>query len=391
MNLETTRLLLFVRNAISPQTFNSNNFSDETLLVLKSNFQQEISGVQIAFHSLLKPTLHSDRRLIINQLVSISDIVNHYLCKLSVLWKAHPHADMIKSLYLFILTTLDELIGELGDADLIEFDQIRISDFGLRSRIMLLKEQLSKLKQRFKDLPIDDQLRQMLYGILSQYIRKKGLTRGDFNYLQAVMNRLLAEQQITTKRLMDLLVVLDVSVPEFLLYYLEHWKKSVLSFDSLHDQLETTIHEIDSMNFLALNTRLRRPGGIRPLHEEVSKYLREKKEILVQLIASRREFLKDQKEAMEATRFQINLPVAQLGLLIRLLLEKGILLKENLGGLFSFFANHFYTPKTLYISAESLQKKSSDIEFSTALKLKGVLIAMLNYLNANFNLSNYSV
>jgi hypothetical protein len=71
-------------------------------------------------------------------------------------------------------------------------------------------------------------------------------------------------------------------------------------------------------------------------------------------------------------------------------IEKGILVKENLGDLFKFFATHFYTPNAEYISADSLQKKSTDVEFATAQKLKGQLIGMLNWLNTNFNLSNYN-
>jgi hypothetical protein len=286
--------------------------------------------------------------------------------------------------------TLEKLIDELGNVEPSTFDQLKISDFSLPFKAMHLKELFKKLKLHLKDMSIDQSLREMLYGSLFQYIRKKGLTAGDFNYIKVVINYLLAEQQITTKRLMELLVILDLNIPELLLYYVEHWQKKVLGIDSLHDQLEITIRETDQINFLTLNIKLRRPGATRPLSEELGRYLREKREMISQLIVLRREFLKDQKEAMDSTRFQINLPVAQLGLFIRLLLERGILLKENLGELFSFFAAHFYTPKTLYISAESLQKKSSDVEFSTALKLKGILIAMLNYLNANFNLSNYN-
>ena len=98
----------------------------------------------------------------------------------------------------------------------------------------------------------------------------------------------------------------------------------------------------------------------------------------------------DKEKAKAGIRFLMNLPVPQFGLFIRMQIEKGLLPKENVGDLFSFFAQHFYTPNTLFMSADSLQKKSTDVEFSTAQKMKGQLIGMLNWLNSNFNLSNYN-
>lgn len=107
------------------------------------------------------------------------------------------------------------------------------------------------------------------------------------------------------------------------------------------------------------------------------------------MLKLRRVILQDDMLAKSMTRLKVNMPVAQFGLFIRVQIEKGLLLKENIGELFNFFAAHFYTPQTMFISPESLRKKSTDVEFSTAQKLKAHLIAMLNWLNENYNLSNY--
>lgn len=104
----------------------------------------------------------------------------------------------------------------------------------------------------------------------------------------------------------------------------------------------------------------------------------------------RRQVIRDSERSNNAARVLINMPVAQFGLFIRMQVEKGLLVREHLGDLFTFFATHFYTPNTLYISADSLQKKSTDVEFGTAKKVKGHLIEMLNWLNTNYNLSNYN-
>lgn len=118
-------------------------------------------------------------------------------------------------------------------------------------------------------------------------------------------------------------------------------------------------------------------------------FLSQKKRSLKEVINLRRVIIEDEQGAKTKGRLKVFLSVPQLSLFIRVLIEKGLLPKENIGELFNFFATHFSTPQTSFISAESLRKKSTDVEFSTAQKLKGHLIGMLNWLNENYNLSNY--
>jgi hypothetical protein len=54
---------------------------------------------------------------------------------------------------------------------------------------------------------------------------------------------------------------------------------------------------------------------------------------------------------------------------------------------FEFFSKNFSTSRTLIISPESLQKKSLDVEYSTAKKMKAHLIQMVNHLNQHHNTS----
>lgn len=140
---------------------------------------------------------------------------------------------------------------------------------------------------------------------------------------------------------------------------------------------------------LHLNMERINPGSS-ILYHDLDNFWGEKYSFVKELVKLRRQAIRDLESAKAGARFQINLPVPQFGLFIRMQLEKGILVKENIGEIFSFFATHFYTANAPFISAESLQKKSSDVEFSTAKKMKGHLIGMLNWLNANYNLSNYN-
>jgi hypothetical protein len=148
--------------------------------------------------------------------------------------------------------------------------------------------------------------------------------------------------------------------------------------------------EKDQLYNLHIEKGLQMPGTSSLLYNELDQFLSEKYVFVNQLVKLRREATLDSEKAKAGIRFLINLPVPQFGLFIRMQIEKGLMPKEKVGDLFAFFATHFYTPNTSFISADSLQKKSTDVEFSTAQKLKGQLIGMLNWLNSNYNLSNYN-
>ena len=71
-------------------------------------------------------------------------------------------------------------------------------------------------------------------------------------------------------------------------------------------------------------------------------------------------------------------------------IDHDVIPNTNIGKIFSFFSKNFSTASTLFISTESLQKKSTTVEYTTAKKVKGILIEMINWLNKNYNTSNYS-
>src|SRR5690606_16196726 len=103
-------------------------------------------------------------------------------------------------------------------------------------------------------------------------------------------------------------------------------------------------------------------------------YYKDKKESLNQRLDIRRSEIQDAKLLEANDKVMFNIPVAQFGLLIKLLMEVNLIPKENVGKTFSFFAKYFKTPSANFISSESLQKKSSTVEFSTARKMKTYLI-----------------
>jgi hypothetical protein len=232
-------------------------------------------------------------------------------------------------------------------------------------------------------------LKEILLAGLFQFINKKNLTHGEEGYLIDLISTIDTSVNLTTDTLVELLIRKDFNIPEFFLYCVNKWQKKLEDIQGLHEQKEMLLkerHQLFDLN-LKYGTKLLKDSL---LYQDLNIYLEEMYTYIKQLIKLRREALQDQEKAKLGQRFLINLPVPQFGLFIRMQMEKGILVKENVGEIFNFFATHFYTANAPFISPESLQKKSTDVEFSTAQKLKGHLIGMLNWINTNYNLSNYN-
>ena len=63
---------------------------------------------------------------------------------------------------------------------------------------------------------------------------------------------------------------------------------------------------------------------------------------------------------------------------------ENILPSENKGKLFEFFAHSFKTKTSLFISKDSLWKKSRTVEAETASAVKDIFINMINYINKEY-------
>jgi len=167
-------------------------------------------------------------------------------------------------------------------------------------------------------------------------------------------------------------------------------RSSIDNISGLHEQSVILLLEKDGLYNLAQAKGLVMPSKNKSLFFDLLEFLNSKCTFAKKRVKLQRRFIRNNEKAKNATRFLINLPIPQFGLFIRMQIEKGLLTKENVGELFRFFASHFYTVNASFISPESLQKKSTDVEFATAQKLKGHLIDMINWLNSNYNLSNYN-
>jgi hypothetical protein len=225
---------------------------------------------------------------------------------------------------------------------------------------------------------------------MNHLINLRNIKRADDNYIRKLVDLMIKKRFTESAQVIDFLIIHDFNLPDFFLFCLELWNDRLTEQDGLIEQKEKLLDMKSHLFELSISSGLKNPWEKHRIYNELNKYLSEKYFLVKERLKISLSFLDDERYSTRQKRMQINLSVAQLGLFLRLLVEKGVLAKEHIGELFAFYARHFYTPNTDFISAESLQKKSSVVEHATAQKLKALLISMLNWLNTNYNLSNYN-
>ncbi len=388
MNLILLHLTAFVRNSINPQKFIGQTLSPEDFSKWKNYIVKEIDSLHLLL--TIDPSNDSEIEKLITSIVDLNDIVNQYIFRQFRIIRVHPQAKKINKNYHFTLELLDGLIQTFKIRFPIIVGKVKISDSSRYSTIYILKNDLNKLAFHLRQSKIEQELCNIVLKGLSKLIHKKQITLNDCNYVSEIISIVLFKSPIDSEQLAELLITHDFNTTDFYNYCINNWKINLEDIAGLHEQRERLLIEKDRIFELKNKSRLSMPSKQSKLFFELNNFLNEKSIVVKKMVKLRRRFIKDTQKSKGGARFLINLPVPQFGLFLRMQIEKGILVKENVGELFKFFAAHFYTPNTEFISAESLQKKSTDVEFATAKKLKGQLIGMLNWLNTNYNLSNYN-
>lgn len=387
MNDGYVLLLNWIEEEIHPQKLTKSCLTDTEFQSLKEDFAVEVKIFKKTFFKQLIFKKQSASGM--KQLVKISDTVHHYLYRLAPAWNHSILSPNIKSFYIFILNSLETVLEDLGRLTPKTYKQIPVTQYGLPDLMMELKEHYHSFVNHLIHIDIDPALKVLVQKGLYQLIHKKEINVLNADYCRSLMATVICTENLDTSTFKRLLYLSGFNLPEFFLYCISNFKESLENIPGLHEQLEMLMTEQDQLNSLPGNIKIRMLPGVASIGEQLQGFLSEKRHYIKQMLKLRRVILQDDQLSKSMSRLRINMPVAQFGLFIRVQLEKGLLLKENIGELFNFFAAHFYTPQTMFISAESLRKKSTDVEFSTAQKLKANLISMLNWLNENYNLSNY--
>lgn len=388
MNDGTVSILNWVEDNLHPHKLTNSALTEASVMFLKEGFLGEVKSFRkIVFKQLT--FYKKDAFNNIKQLVSISNAIQGYLCRLAPAWKNAKSAPQIKSIYVYALNSLQTQLEDIARLAPKIHQKISVTQYSLPELMMGLKEQFRVFSLRLSQMAVDENLKTILQKGLFQLIHKKEINPLNADYCRHLMNVVTNADNLDTQSIRTLLLLNGFNLPEFYYYCISEYRDTLDNIPGLHEQLAMLMTEQDKLKNVPRGIKSNMLPGVASISEQLEGFLSEKKHHISEMLKLRRVILQDDMLAKSMTRLKINMPVAQFGLFIRVQIEKGLLLKENIGELFNFFAAHFYTPQTMFISPESLRKKSTDVEFSTAQKLKAHLIAMLNWLNENYNLSNY--
>lgn len=328
-------------------------------------------------------------RILLMQVISTSNAIHNYLTIYHRVNNRHRFTDKMQYFYSQVLTLLEVLLENCGSFDKDMISRLPLTTYTLTNKRMQLRESLDKLRIKIENAEINKELGDLIISGLQLLVTRKELSRSNVQYAISLMERLKSLNPFSTIEIENLLYQYDFNTPTFFKYGVKRCTAQLMDTPSLHEQLEIVIGLEDRVSSLPARGKSRWMAEDESIRKQLSTFLIEKKQYIQQRIELRRLEIQDGKLSDKTDRVQVNLPLAQFGLFIRLFMEKGLLPKEDIGKTFAYYARHFRTPKTPFISAESLQKKSTDVEFSTAKKMKGHLIGMVNWLNEHYNVSNY--
>ncbi|WP_312338109.1 hypothetical protein [Sphingobacterium sp.] len=385
----TSKWLFKIEEVFCPLEYSDHN----NMMINQTEFLELLKINMINFLSSFTEiigTATKKAKTAMSQLILTSDKIYTYLINISKIKFVSEKSSDIRKLYLQILSIIESLLDDcekLNEKLLRELPLTKYASFIGKG---IFKNNVEIVKQKLVKASLSLDLIQVIINGMISVVQRKKVKRGELRYAYMILGRLLNIEHLTSENVEDLLIEYDFNSPKFFNYLAKRCTDLMLQNTSLHFQMELLISMEDNLNEIPQTSSWRFKLDDESIREQLKDFYREKKGNINQRIELRRSEILDAKLWEENEKAQINLPVPQIGFLIRLLMEQGIIPKEDIGKTFSYYAKHFRTPTTSFISADSLQKKSLDVEFSTAKKMKGHLIGMVNWINEHYNTSNYN-
>lgn len=393
MNSSFLNLHAFITQ-LTPRTLTLKELQQTDFDKWKSFLEEESSQVKFKMIvNLLGPAPVKEKQewlgALEGQLILFSNLFNRYLFRERRKWEFLPSAAKIRSHYLYSLSCIEDLLEFItADFECYQNRQSRISNFRLPNVIPDLRQKVYSLQANLTLAGVSTDLIKMTVDGLGNLL-KKDLSIYGISYINTFFINCSKISQINDELLEELMVGMDFNQPDFYLHKISGNDERLYEINGLHEQVEFILTQKEKLARKQLLSGYKLHPNLPSLWHDLREYYNEKEQALEAMLAIRRAALEDQRSSANSFRILSLLTVPQLALFFRIQLEKGILIKEHIHDVFSFVAMHFYTEKTLFISSGSLQRKSTDVDFPTALKLWDTLSEMMEWLDEHFSVRNY--
>lgn len=323
------------------------------------------------------------------QIVMLSDELNLYLYRERKVWSSHHDADKIKESYFSSLEKLEDFLSFLSKKfDRYYDSEVKITDFRLKTVVPQLRHNIHYLKQGLNNAAVDLVLIGIISNGLSKHIKNYKVSWANAKYISHFIHCIEQLDTVNNQTVNTVMLELDFNNPDYYLYNTLQISTKLLHIHGLHEQMELILQQKEKLSNININGYSLHTKQSKLKHDLITFYS-EKIIFLEELMALRRVAMNDKYSSDQAFRISVGLTVPQLALFFRMQMEKGILVKEGVTEVFNFVAHHFYTEKAIFISAQNLLKRSTDVEFATVLKLWDVLVGMMEWLDENFSVKNY--
>ncbi len=310
-------------------------------------------------------------------------LLNQYSDKLYALLITAAKKKVDRILLLRLMDTLESLRHKCKDHDGKIYASMPLTSLDRSIRVPLLRQQLGMLQESLDSSQTDQQLRLILYQEIESITRDRQLSGSRLENLSIMIGQILKTPSPDTDQVARLLLEHNFNSLRIFSYWTEHCIALLTDEGSTYQQVETILRWESELVSLPRRAEHDGPFHGQSLQKMAARLYRNLKTLYLQKLD-----LRTSKRAAAAQedyqQVSINLSVAQLGLLIRLFMENGILPKHDVGKTFAHYARIYRTERTPHISADSLQKKSTDVEYATVKKIKSHLIAMVNWLNKHY-------
>jgi hypothetical protein len=329
-------------------------------------------------------------RVQLQQLVRLSNLVNAYLFKDRKWWGAHPSAAQIKEHYAITINFIEEML-RFAQQDFPQYDvsDSKVSNFRLRAVLPGIRTQLSNIQKVVLDYHINNDLVTLILKTLKRISAPGNLCVRHISYINKLAKEIGELKHPDDPTVEELLIKLDFNQPECYLYFANKINGGMNQLTGIHEEIDKVTMEKENVRNQYSHPNWSLHPESPSLKEELLLYYSEKIAYLEHIASNRRQAMQDKVDAEHAFRMLISMSVPQFALFLRVLKETQVILKNGMTEICTFFAMHFYTDKAPFISSSNLLKRSSDVEFTTVLKLWDTLTAMLEWLDKNFNVRDY--
>lgn len=267
--------------------------------------------------------------------------------------------------------------------------ELYITSFKLSGLKPIYNQKLKQVVNKLSSGDADEDFILLVHQELLSLLKRKYILLAEFSCAMLLMDALLKSPEINNQMLEKILIEHEFNSSAFYDYCIGRSMEIIYIDSSLHSQVENVISFQEKLKSFSKKSTWKFDHKNKSILEDLSDFFMQIKQSIKERIDTRRSEVLDGKLVEEHDKVEINLSVAQLGFLLRLFIDREILPTDNISRTYAFFAKHFRTKSAAFISRDSLIKKSTSVEFSTARKLKWHFIEIINSINKSHNLSNY--